>query len=86
MRLESGQAKTAPKSFNLQYLVDRTITLLKPVAQERQLNLSADIDTQVPRYLTGLGHYLNRILINLVGNGLKFTEKGGVSIQPKFRS
>lgn len=84
IRLESGQAKTTPKSFNLQALVDRTITLLKPVAEERQLNLSAEIDAKVPHYLTGLGHYLNRILLNLMGNGLKFTEKGGVLVRVRL--
>lgn len=79
-RIESGSFGYHLESFDINELVEHNIELFKPTAQHKKLQLSYDIDQDVPRYLKGYSVYLDRILLNLVGNGLKFTEKGEVKI------
>jgi len=55
--------------------------MLKPVATHENLDLSAIVADDVPRYLQGLRTYLDRILSNLISNALKFTKKGSVNVR-----
>lgn len=82
--LESGKSEKHDESFDLNDLINHNIELLQPIAQHKKLRLSCDIDQNVPRYLKGARIYLDRILLNLVGNGLKFTEKGEIKICVKW--
>ena len=79
-RIESGASDTHLESFDLNELLRHNIELLQPTAQHKKLQLFYELDQAVPRYLKGSRIYLDRILLNLIGNGLKFTEKGEVSI------
>ncbi len=84
MRLESGHRPEEPESFNLQDLVKRNIALLRPTAVHRKLTLSYDFDKQIPTYFSGLRNYLDRSLLNLLSNALKFTEKGFVKVHVRL--
>jgi two-component system aerobic respiration control sensor histidine kinase ArcB len=81
MRLDSGKISTQVTSFNLGELVKHNIDLMQPVAKHRQLTLSYDIDKMIPCYVSGLRHYLDRTLLNLLSNALKFTKEGFVHIK-----
>lgn len=81
IRLESGKEKVSPISFDVYQMIHRNCDLLTPVAKHKKLDLSVEIDERTPRYLNGIRHYLDRSLLNLISNALKFTEKGGVKIQ-----
>ncbi len=81
MRLESGHIPEEAESFNLEDLVKRNISLLKPAASHKKLSLSYDIDQRIPTYFSGLRNYLDRTLLNLLSNALKFTERGFVKIK-----
>jgi PAS domain S-box-containing protein len=80
MRLESGHRPEDAESFNLQSLVKHNISLLQPAAVHKKLTLSYDIDKRIPTYFSGLRNYLDRTLLNLLSNALKFTETGFVKI------
>jgi PAS domain S-box-containing protein len=80
MRLESGHSPEETESFNFQDLVKRNISLLQPTASHKKLTLSCDIDKKMPTYFSGLRNYLDRTLLNLLSNALKFTEKGFVKL------
>ncbi|MBA3535522.1 MAG: response regulator [Tatlockia sp.] len=86
MRLESGHGPEDAESFNLQTLVKHNISLLQPAAVHKKLTLSYDIDKRIPTYFSGLRNYLDRTLLNLLSNALKFTETGFVQIQVRLPS
>nr|MBA2650883.1 PAS domain-containing protein [Tatlockia sp.] len=84
MQLESGHCPEEVESFNLYDLIKHNISLLQPAACHRKLTLSFDIDKQIPTYFSGLRNYLDRTLLNLLSNALKFTEKGFVKIEVRL--
>ncbi|STX41837.1 sensory box histidine kinase/response regulator [Legionella donaldsonii] len=83
MRLESGHRPEEVESFNLRDLVKHNIDLLQPVAFHKKLKLSFDIEESIPTYFSGLRNYLDRTLLNLLSNALKFTNSGFVKINVK---
>jgi two-component system, OmpR family, aerobic respiration control sensor histidine kinase ArcB len=81
MRLESGKAPEKAESFNLRELVEHNIGIMLPAARHKKLNLSWEVADDIPLYFSGFRHYLDRTLLNLLSNALKFTDKGFVKIQ-----
>ncbi|MCP4474039.1 MAG: response regulator, partial [Gammaproteobacteria bacterium] len=84
--LESGQSKQTVESFAIRECLEHNKQLQQPVAQDKHLQLTYTISKHVPVYLTGIRSYLDRILLNLVSNGLKFTEKGLVHIHVSLKN
>ena len=79
-RVESGKLELECASFSLSELLEEVRSLLAPHAVERGLDLTFDLDESLPPILKGDPTRLRQVLINLVGNGLKFTNRGGVSV------
>lgn len=84
MRLESGKTAEHAESFNFYELLKHNIELMQPVAQHKKLTLSCEIDKSIPVYFSGLRHYLDRTLLNLLSNALKFTKHGFVKIRAQL--
>ncbi|MEG3640170.1 ATP-binding protein [Magnetococcus sp. PR-3] len=80
-RLEAGveQAKQAP--FNLHHLIHSVALLLEPSAKEKGLSIELNYASELSHHWEGDERRLRQVLINLVGNGVKFTSKGKVLIQ-----
>ncbi len=86
MRLESGKTTEHAESFDLRDLMEHNIELIRPVARHKQLQLSCEIDDCIPTYFSGLRSYLNRTLLNLLSNALKFTHEGFVKAKVQLLS
>ncbi|GKS62684.1 sensor histidine kinase [Candidatus Nitrosocosmicus sp.] len=80
VQLESGTLTLKPEAFDLHETLNNILNLLKPVATKRALQFSLTIASTVPRYVSGLKIALDRTLLNLINNALKFTETGAVTI------
>ncbi len=82
--VESGLLPIVAKKFNLRKLIDALVAMEKPPAKIKQLTFSASCDEDVPAVIIGDRYRLQRILINLVSNAIKFTEQGYVRISIKL--
>jgi len=83
-RLESGCFPILEKKFDIHTLLERVIRVEEPMAMYKMLQLKSIVDSGVPSVLIGDEPRLHRILLHLVGNAVKFTEKGYVHIRVKM--
>ncbi|MCB9679964.1 MAG: response regulator [Alphaproteobacteria bacterium] len=79
-RLEAGRLRLDAAPFEPVAIVRQVADLLRVRAREKGLRLDVDIDPRVPGRLVGDGGRVRQILFNLVGNAVKFTNSGGVTI------
>ncbi len=80
-KIEAGKISFESVSFELHTLVEETLSLLAPQAYEKKLELTCDYDTELFVALEGDAGRIRQVLTNLVGNALKFTERGEVNVQ-----
>ena len=80
-RIEAGMLTIETKAFDLPKSVRRLVKLLQPRAESRGLTLALALDPEVPQWVIGDWPRLRQILTNLVENGLKFTDDGGVEVR-----
>ncbi|MCP9267666.1 ATP-binding protein [Xenorhabdus sp. XENO-1] len=84
-RLESNKLVLDQVPFLLRDTVNEVIELLTPAASEKNLPLHHRIDDKLPNLMIGDPIRLQQILTNLIGNALKFTDKGSVILEVKLR-
>jgi len=79
-KLEAGKLDVESIDFDLRNAVEDAVALMASKAGEKGIALDADMDASLPRYLRGDPGRLRQVLLNLIGNAVKFTEKGGVTV------
>jgi signal transduction histidine kinase/DNA-binding response OmpR family regulator/HPt (histidine-containing phosphotransfer) domain-containing protein len=79
-KVEAGRLQLESHPFNLRECVESSLDLLATRAAEKGLELAFIVDAQTPGHVVGDVTRLRQILVNLVGNALKFTEKGEVVV------
>jgi len=80
-KIEADKIEMEASDFDVHPMISDTIRILSHQAREKWVKLSSSIDTAVPTALKGDAGRLRQILINLVGNAIKFTPKGSVTLQ-----
>ena len=83
-KIEAGKMRLEKTDFNLSHLISSLIDILEPKAQEKEIKLTAARDENIQDILVGDTARLNQILMNLVGNAIKFTNAGEVRIVTKL--
>jgi len=80
-KIEAGKLKLEYIPFNLKELTNDLTVLLKQKADEREVKLETDFDSEVPTAILGDSVRIRQILANLMTNAIKFTDKGTVTIK-----
>lgn len=84
-KLEARRLDLEYIDFDLIDTVEATVSLLGPKAEEKGIDLAVFVDPEARSGFHGDPTRLRQVLLNLVGNAIKFTEKGGVSIEVSAR-
>ncbi|MBI4595402.1 MAG: response regulator [Candidatus Tectomicrobia bacterium] len=84
-KIEAGKLELESRPFDLHRCVESVLDLLAPKAAEKGLELGCMIDVKAPPRVVGDVTRLSQILVNLVGNAIKFTENGEVMISGSAR-
>jgi PAS domain S-box-containing protein len=79
-KIEAGKIDIDHAPFALRRSVEEVITFFTPKARTAGLSLEAKIDDDVPPLVNGDVNRLRQILVNLIGNAIKFTEHGSITI------
>jgi PAS domain S-box-containing protein len=79
-KIESGKMELEQEPLELQALVRETFELFTAATLERNLNMEFYIDEELPQFIAGDTTRLRQILINLIGNAVKFTKSGGIYV------
>jgi two-component system sensor histidine kinase RpfC len=79
-RIEAGRIGVTEEDFDLHRLINGTIAMMERLAHAKGLVLAAHIAPQTPFLLHGDARHLRQVLINLIGNAIKFTEHGRVDM------
>ena len=80
-KVETGHIELEAIEFDLSEVLDKAIDILAMKANEKTLELTSHLSPDVPYRLIGDPTRLTQILINLIGNALKFTENGSVEVR-----
>ncbi len=79
-RMEAGRLDLAVEPVDLHRLVEGVVELLAPRAQSKGLEIAASISAAAPRFVRADPMRLRQVLLNLAGNAIKFTGRGGVCV------
>ncbi|MBK9307687.1 MAG: response regulator [Nitrospira sp.] len=79
-KIEAGKLQLERIPFDVRRTIQEAIDLSGPIAQRKQLKLSLHMDPDIPTYLLGDPTRLGQVLVNLVGNAVKFTDRGSVEV------
>jgi len=85
-KIEAGRLELDPISFNLRDHIEETARVLALKAHEKDLELLCNVHGDVPEYVVGDVTRLRQILVNLLGNAIKFTQYGEVELEVSLAS
>ncbi|MBF0164419.1 MAG: PAS domain S-box protein [Magnetococcales bacterium] len=80
-RIEAGRLSLAEEPFDPASVVIETVRLMQIVAEEKGLELQAEVNAELPAAILGDDGRVRQILLNLLGNAIKFTHKGRISVR-----
>ncbi|MBE7217941.1 MAG: response regulator [Caulobacteraceae bacterium] len=80
-RVEAGQLELAPEPFAVAALIDNALSIVRPSAAAKALELACDADLPEDAFVHGDQNRLRQVLLNLLNNAIKFTRTGGVTLR-----
>lgn len=80
-KIEAGKIEILNEPCSLPEIISDVVTLTHPVAERKGLKVSAELLTEIPDMVTTDAFRLRQILVNLIGNAIKFTQQGSINIK-----
>ena len=85
-KIEAGMIELEEQDFDLRHCIEEVMNLFSGKAALRGLDLIYEVDSRIPIQIIGDSHRLRQVLINLVGNALKFTFSGEIFVSVSLKS
>lgn len=85
-KIEAGKMEIDQVNFSLAQLMKDALRSVEPRINQKGLGLKLDMDESIPEFVLGDPVRLNQILMNLIGNAIKFTREGEIAIQLSMRN
>jgi signal transduction histidine kinase/DNA-binding response OmpR family regulator len=83
-KIEAGKLSLSRSNFSVREVVNQAVELFRKRASDKGLTISSSVDDEIPSHLIGDPIRLSQILTNLIGNAIKFTERGSVDVRVKL--
>lgn len=80
-KIENGEVPVLSKKLDIREVVSNVIDLNQAIAFNKGLKLTFSVDDNVPHILKGDEHRLSRVFVNLIGNAIKFTQQGSITLK-----
>jgi PAS domain S-box-containing protein len=84
-KIEAGKLELEKVGFDAQEVLNHVIRIMQPRAEEKGLEIHMNVDENIAPVLTGDPHRINQVLLNMISNAVKFTEKGGVTLSCRLQ-
>lgn len=85
-KIEAGKLDVENSPFDLKKIIEDAISTLKPKAIEKKIIFEVNFEDEINNIFDGDGDRIKQILNNLIGNAIKFTEKGSISIEAIYQN
>jgi len=85
-KIEAGELELDRVDFNLNDVLHETVRMLSPKAEEKGLELIYHVTPDVPDEVIGDPYRLRQIILNLLGNAIKFSDKGDITLRAELKS
>ena len=79
-KIEAGEMSINDEAFIIENSIKNVVTVLQPKAEQKSIELIINYDSKISKVLKGDPLRIEQILFNLIGNSLKFTQKGEISV------
>lgn len=80
-KLEQGMVKLDPHDFDLPALLQQITNILQPMAATKGLGIASHVSKDIPAFVYGDSHRLRQVLLNLINNSIKFSDKGAIIVE-----
>ena len=80
-KIEAGKLELAQAPMSPQAIAAAVVSLFRANAEKKGITLSLDVDPDTAEWVLGDAQRLKQVILNLVGNAIKFTERGGVTLR-----
>ncbi len=82
-KIEAGKLEIEKEEFNIREMIEKSVDILTASAYEKNIELLCEIEPTLPDFFIGDALRIRQILVNLISNAIKFTEKGEIHISVK---
>ncbi|WP_241659514.1 PAS domain-containing hybrid sensor histidine kinase/response regulator [Sphingomonas glacialis] len=84
-KIDSGRMQVAAEPVRLGHKLHVCAQLMEPIARSKGVDLTISLDPALPEYVVGDPLRIRQILLNLIGNAVKFTDHGAISVHARAR-